>query len=123
MGIYVDGMVTPVQKKHIASYVRISRMFGEVWRKHGALEYRECVADNVKLGKRTSFPRSVKLKRGEVVCLSWTLYRSRKHRDKVMAKAMKDPRVVSFMASKKRPPFDIKRLYFGGFKSVVELKR
>ena len=120
MGVYVDGMVTPVPKRYIAAYVRISRMFGEVWRAHGALEYRECIADDVKWGKRTSFPRSVKLKRGEVVCLSWTLYKSRKHRDQVMAKAMKDPRVVSFMKSKK-PPFDMKRMYFGGFKSVVTL--
>ena len=121
MGVYVDGMVIPVQKKQIAAYIRSSRMFGKVWREHGAIEYRECVGDDVKVGKRTSFPRSVKLKRGEVVCLSWTLYKSRKHRDRVMAKAMKDPRIVSFLNSKKKPPFDMKRLYFGGFKSVVKL--
>ena len=120
MGLYVDGMVTPVPKRHIAAYKRISRTFGKVWRDHGALEYRECIADDVKRGKRTSFPRSVKLKPGEVVCLAWTLYKSRRHRDQVNAKAMKDPRVTSFMNSKKLP-FDTKRMYFGGFKAMVEL--
>jgi uncharacterized protein YbaA (DUF1428 family) len=120
MGVYVDGMVTPVQKRHTAAYVRISRTFGKVWRKHGAIEYRECIADDVQWGKRTSFPRSVKLKRGEVVWLSLAVYRSRKHRDQVNAKAMKDPRVAALITSKKLP-FDTKRMYFGGFKAMVEL--
>ena len=118
MGIYIDAMVTPVSKKKMPAYVRISRTFAKVWREHGALEYRECVADDVKAGKRTSFPRSVKLKTGEVVCLTLTMYKSRKHRDQVNARAMKDPRIAPFMKSTKLP-FDMKRLYFGGFKAVL----
>jgi uncharacterized protein YbaA (DUF1428 family) len=120
MGIYVDAMVTPVSKRQMAAYVRISRTFAKVWRESGAVEYRECLADDVSLGKRTSFPRSVKLKPGEVVSLTLTVYKSRKHRDQVNAKAMKDPRLAPFMKSKKLP-FDMKRLYFGGFKAILAL--
>jgi uncharacterized protein YbaA (DUF1428 family) len=120
MGIYVDAVVTPVSKKQMAAYARIARTFAKVWREAGALEYRECVADDVSFGKRTSFPRSVKLKPGEVVCLTLTLYKSRRHRDQVNAKAMKDPRIAPFMKAK-RLPFDAKRLYFGGFRAIVAL--
>jgi uncharacterized protein YbaA (DUF1428 family) len=118
MGIYVDAVVTPVSKRQMATYLRIARTFARVWRKCGALEYRECVADDVSVGKRTSFPRSVKQRPGEVVCLTLTLYKSRRHRDQVNAKAMKDPRIAPFMKSKKLP-FDGKRLYFGGFKAIL----
>ena len=120
MSVYVDGMVTPVPKRHLPAYVRISRTFAKVWHEHGALEYHECVADDVTWGNRTSFPRSVKLKRGEVVCLAWIVYKSRKHRDQVNAKAMKDPRVAPFLKPKSLP-FDTKRMYFGGFKPIVEV--
>ena len=120
MSVYVDGMVTPVPSKNTAAYLRISRRFGKIWREHGALEYRECMADDVSAGKQTSFPRSVKLKRGEVVWLSWTLYKSRAHRDRVNAKAMKDPRVAALMKPGKMP-FDGKRLFFGGFKGMIAL--
>jgi len=116
---YVDGFVLPVLKKKLNAYRSMAKVAGKVWRDHGALEFRESVADDVKVGKRTSFPRSVKLKRGETVVFSWIVYKSRAHRDKVMAKVMKDSRIAKMM-SKKDIPFDGKRMIFGGFKVIVE---
>jgi uncharacterized protein YbaA (DUF1428 family) len=89
-----------------------------VWRDHGALDYRECVADDVKVGKLTSFPRSVKMKPSETVVFSWITYKSRKHRDKVNAKVMKDPRLAAMM-DPKAMPFDGKRMIYGGFEVFV----
>ena len=120
MGKYVDMMVTPVPKRVTATYTRLSRKFGKIWREHGALEYRESIADDVSVGKRTSFPRSVKLKPGEVVWTATIVYRSRRHRDAVNARAMKDPRVAAYM-NPKSLPFDARRMYFGGFSARVEL--
>jgi uncharacterized protein YbaA (DUF1428 family) len=120
MGVYIDAMVTPVPKKKLAAYSRISRTFGKVWREHGAIAFRECVADDVSWGKRTSFPRSVKLKPGEVVCLAVTVYQSRRHRDQVNARAMKDPRIARFMKPNAFPA-DGRRMFFGGFKATVDL--
>ncbi len=117
---YVDGFVLPVPKKNIEAYKRMARKAGKVWREHGALEYRECIADDVKPGKWTSFPQSVKLKRDEVVVFSWVVYKSRAHRDRVMAKVMKDPRLQPMM-DPKTMPFDGKRLIWGGFKLAVAL--
>jgi uncharacterized protein YbaA (DUF1428 family) len=116
---YVDGFVIPVPTKNLKVYRRIAREFGKVWRDHGALAFRECVADDVKVGKWTSFPRSVKLKRGETVVWSYIVYKSRSHRDRVNAKVMKDPRLASIM-NPKALPFDGKRMIFGGFKVLVE---
>jgi uncharacterized protein YbaA (DUF1428 family) len=116
---YVDGFVIPVPTKNLKVYRRIAREFGKVWRDHGALAFRECVADDVKVGKWTSFPRSVKLKRGETVVWSYIVYKSRTHRDRVNAKVMKDPRMTSIM-NPKALPFDGKRMIFGGFKVLVE---
>jgi len=116
---YVDGFVIPVPTKNLKVYCRIAREFGKVWRDHGALAFRECVADDVKVGKWTSFPRSVKLKRGETVVWSYIVYKSRTHRDRVNAKVMKDPRMTSIM-NPKALPFDGKRMIFGGFKVLVE---
>ena len=116
---YVDGFVVPVPKKKIAAYRSMAQKAGKIWREHGALEFRECIADDVKVGKRTSFPRSVKLKRGETVVFSYIVYRSRKDRDRVMAKVMKDKRLAAMM-NPKAMPFDAKRMIFGGFKSMVE---
>jgi len=116
---YVDGFVVPVPKKKIAAYRSMAQKAGKVWREHGALEFRECVADDVKVGKWTSFPRSVKLKRGETVVFSYIVYRSRKDRDLVMAKVMKDKRLAAMM-NPKAMPFDAKRMIFGGFKTIVE---
>jgi uncharacterized protein YbaA (DUF1428 family) len=120
MAHYVDGFVVPVPKKNIDAYRRMSRKAGKVWREHGALEYRECVADDVKPGKYTSFPQSVKLKPNEVVWFSWIVYKSRKHRDQVNAKVMKDPRLASMM-NPKELPFDGKRMFWGGFRVAVDV--
>jgi uncharacterized protein YbaA (DUF1428 family) len=115
---YVDGFVLAIPKRNTEAYRRISRKAGRIWREHGALEYRECIADDVKPGKLTSFPQSVKLKPGEVVWFSWIVYKSRKHRDSVNAKVMKDPRLADMM-NPKAMPFDTKRMIFGGFKVSV----
>ena len=119
MGRYVDGFVVPVPKKKLAAYRRMARLAGKVWRDHGALEYIETVADDVKKGKRTSFPRSVQLKPGETVVFSYIVYKSRAHRDSVNAKVMKDPRIGG-MCDPKDMPFDCKRMLYGGFKTIVE---
>ena len=117
---YVDGFVVAVPKKNLAAYRSMSRKAGKVWREYGALEYRECVADDVKPGKHTSFPQSVKLKADEVVVFAWILYTSRAHRDRVNAKVMKDPRLAKMM-DPKAMPFDPKRMIFGGFKVFVDV--
>lgn len=117
---YVDGFVVPVPKKKLAAYRNMARKAGKVWREHGALEFRECVADDVKKGKWTSFPRSVKLKPSETVVFSYIVYKSRKQRDSVLAKVMKDPRLAKMMNSTSMP-FDGKRMIWGGFKTLVEL--
>jgi uncharacterized protein YbaA (DUF1428 family) len=119
--MYVDGFVVPVPKKNVAAYRKMARKAGDVWLEHGAIEFHECMADDVKPGKWTSFPQSVKLKKGEVVFFSWILYRSRTERDRVNKKVMKDKRLAGMMDPKKLP-FDGKRMIWGGFKSVVDLK-
>jgi uncharacterized protein YbaA (DUF1428 family) len=116
---YVDGFVVPVPKKSLPAYRRMAQKAGKVWRDHGALEFRESVADDVKVGKRTSFPRSVKRKPNETVVFSWIVYKSREHRDRVNAKVMKDPRLAKMM-NPKALPFDAKRMIYGGFKTLVE---
>src|SRR5262245_62870876 len=120
MARYVDGFVVPVPKKNLSAYRRLATKAGKVWREHGALEYVECLADDVKPGKLTSFPQSVKLKAGETVVFSWIVYKSRAHRDRVNAKVMKDPRLAKMM-SPEGVPFDTKRMIYGGFKVVVDL--
>jgi uncharacterized protein YbaA (DUF1428 family) len=116
---YVDGFVLPVAKKNLAAYRRMARRAGKVWMEHGAIQYTECVADDVKPGKVTSFPQSVKLKDEEIVVFSWIVYKSRKHRDSVNAKVMADPRLADMM-NPKTLPFDGRRMFWGGFKSIVE---
>ena len=117
---YVDGFVAPVPKKNLAAYRRMSRLAGKVWKDHGAVEYIECAADDVKPGKWTSFPPAVKLKPDELVVFSWIVYKSRAARDRINAKVMKDPRLAKMMDPKKMP-FDGKRMFWGGFKPIVEL--
>jgi len=117
---YVDGFVLPVPKKNLQAYRRIAQKAGKIYREHGALEYRECAGDDVKMGKLTSFPQSVKLKRDETVVFSWIVFKSRAHRDRVNAKVMKDPRLEKMMDPKSMP-FDAKRMVYGGFKVVVDL--
>lgn len=117
---YVDGFVVPVPKKKLAAYRRMATIAGKVWREFGAIEYVECVADDVKPGKLTSFPQSVKLKPGEVVVFSWVVYKSRAQRDRVMKKVMADPRLRKMM-NPKTQPFDGKRMFWGGFTTMVQL--
>lgn len=116
---YVDGFLIPVPKKRTAAYRAMARKAGKVWREHGALDYKECMADDVKKGKWTSFPQAVKLKPGEVVWFSYIVYRNRKHRDRVLAKVMKDKRLAAMMDPKKMP-FDGKRFIWGGFRVMVD---
>jgi uncharacterized protein YbaA (DUF1428 family) len=120
MANYVDGFVLPVPKKNIKAYRRIASKAGRIWREHGALAYVECIGDDVKPGKHTSFPQSVKLKSDEVAWFSWIVYKSRKHRDRVNSKVMKDSRMAGMM-NPSAMPFDGKRMIYGGFKVMVEL--
>jgi uncharacterized protein YbaA (DUF1428 family) len=120
MGVYVDGYVVPVPKKHIALYRQLARKAGKVWMEYGALAVQENVADDVTPGKRTSFPRSVKLKQDEVVVFSWIVFKSRKDRDRINGLVMADPRLEKMM-DPKNPPFDAKRMFWGGFKELVAL--
>ena len=117
---YVDGFVVPVPKKKVQAYRNMARKAGKIWREHGALEFCECIADDVKWGKRTSFPRSVKQKPGETVFFSYIVFKSKADRNRVNAKVMKDKRLASMM-DPKAMPFDAKRMIYGGFKAIVEL--
>ena len=116
---YVDGFVLPVAKDKLAAYRKLARKADRIWREHGALDYVECIADDVKPGKVTSFPQAVKLKADEVVVFSWIVYTSRAHRDRVMKKVMADPRLASM--DPKSMPLDGKRMFWGGFKPIVQM--
>ena len=116
---YIDSYVVPVPKKNLAAYRKLARRAGSVWKEFGALEYVECVADDVKPGKLTSFPQSVKLKPDEVVVFSYVVFASRAARDRINKKVMSDPRLA--MGDLKSMPFDAKRMFWGGFKPVVTL--
>ena len=116
---YVDGFVIPLPKKNVAAYRRMARLAGKVWKEHGALEYRECVGDDLKVKFGAPFGRTHKLKPGETVVFSWILYRSRSHRDRVNAKVMKDPRLAKMMDGDEMP-FNPKRMNYGGFNVIVD---
>jgi len=116
---YVDGFIVPVPKKNVEAYRRLARKAGKIWREYGALEFKECVADDVTMGKWTSFPRSVKRKPNETVMFSYIVYKSRKDRDRINAKVMRDPRLAKMM-DVKAMPFDAKRMIYGGFKVLVD---
>ena len=116
---YVDGYVLPVPKKNLQIYRRIAQKAGKIWREHGALEYRECAGEDLGPKWGVPFPRKIKLKPGETVIFSWIGFKSRKHRDNVNAKVMKDPRLAKMM-DKKAMPFDPKRMLYGGFKVLVD---
>src|SRR5438045_8276704 len=116
---YVDGFIVPLPKKNLTAYRAMARRAGKIWREHGALDYKECIADDVKMGKWTSFPRSVKLKKNETVVFSYVVYKSRANRDRCVAKVMQDKRLAAMM-NPNAMPFDGKRMIYGGFKAVVE---
>jgi len=117
---YVDGFIVAVPKKNVDAYKRLARKAGKIWKEYGALEFKECIADDVKKGKLTSFPRSVKMKPTETVFFSYIVYKSRRDRDRINAKVMKDPRLAGMMDMKDMP-FDGKRMIYGGFKVAVDL--
>lgn len=119
MGRYIDGFVVPVPKDKVEAYRQFSEEMGKVWKEHGAREYIECLADDVKPGKVTSFPQSVDLKPDETVVFAWIVYDSREHRDKVNAAVMSDSRIQGLKPD--AMPFDGKRLIYGGFRTFIEL--
>ena len=114
---YVDGFVLPVPTENLAAYRKMAKLAGKIWMEHGALAYRECVADDVKPGKHTSFPQSVKLKADETVIFAYAIYPSRAARDRIMKKVMADPRLAGY--TPQNMPFDGKRMFWGGFKTIV----
>jgi uncharacterized protein YbaA (DUF1428 family) len=115
---YVDGFILPVPKKNIATYKKWAKLAGKVWLEHGAIDYVECMAEDVPAGKITSFSKSVKLKKGEVVFFSWATYKSKADRNRVMKKVMSDPRLTSM--NEDNMPFDGMRMFWGGFKPVIK---
>jgi uncharacterized protein YbaA (DUF1428 family) len=116
MAQYVDGFVLPVPKRNINEYRRLARMAGKIWKEHGALEYRECVGEDLNIKFGMPFPRGIKSKPGETIVFAYIVYKSRKHRDQVNEKVMKDPRLAK---APKKMPFDFKRMLYGGFEVLV----
>jgi len=116
---YVDGYVLPVPKKDLQAYRRLAQKAGKIWREHGAIEFRECVGEDLNVKMGAPFPRRIKLKPGETVVFSWIGFKSRAHRDRVNAKVMKDPRLAK-MCDPKNMPFDVTRMTHGGFKILVD---
>ena len=119
MAHYVDGFVIPLPKKNLNAYRRLAQKAGQVWRDHGALDFKECVGDDLNVKMGLPFPRGIKTKPGETVLFSYIMFKSRAHRDRVNAKVMKDPRLAKMM-DPKAMPFDAKRMMYGGFKTIVE---
>jgi uncharacterized protein YbaA (DUF1428 family) len=119
MGRYVDGFVLPVPKRNLRAYLKMARLGARLWRDHGALEYRECMGDDLKVPFGLGFPRGIRSKPGETVVFSWIVFKSRRHRDAVNARVMKDPRMADLMGNQKMP-FDVNRMLYGGFKVAVE---
>jgi uncharacterized protein YbaA (DUF1428 family) len=119
MARYVDGFVIPIPRKNLAAYRKMAQTACKVWMELGALEYRECVGEDLIHKKIMTFPRQIKAKRGEVILFSWIVYKSRAHRDQVNKKVMKDPRLLAMMDPENHP-FDLKRMVYGGFEVIVE---
>ena len=117
---YVDGFVIPMRRKNLAAYRRIAQRAGRIWREHGALEYIECVGDDLKPQGMVTFPRAARARAGETVVFAWIVYKSKAHRDRVNAKVMKDPRIEK-MAGASEKVVDAKRMVYGGFKAIVDL--
>jgi uncharacterized protein YbaA (DUF1428 family) len=117
---YVDGFLLPVPKKNLQAYRRMAQAAGKIWKEYGALDYKECVGDDLNIKMGLPFPRAMKLKKGETAVFSWIVYKSRAHRDSVNKKVMKDPRIAKMMEGKAMP-FDVKRMSYGGFKTIVEI--
>jgi uncharacterized protein YbaA (DUF1428 family) len=120
MARYVDGYVLPIPKNNLKAYRRMATRAGKIWREHGALDYKECVGDDLDVKMGVPFPRQIKLKPGETVVFAYVLFKSRAHRDRVNARVMKDPRLADSM-DEKAMPFDVKRMVYGGFKVLVDV--
>jgi uncharacterized protein YbaA (DUF1428 family) len=116
---YVDGFLIPVPKKNLAAYRKMAAKAGKIWMELGALEYRECVGDDLKIMGMTSFTKSAGAKPSETVVFSWIVYKTKAHRDRVNAKVMKDPRILKMM-NQAAMPFDVTRMAYGGFKTIVD---
>ena len=118
---YVDGFVFPISKRNVAAYRKIAAKAGKIWKEHGALEYRECIADDLRVMKGMgSFKKTHKIAASETLVFSWIVYKSRKQRDEVNKKVMSDPRLAAMMKPGAMP-FDLKRMLMGGFKIIVDL--
>jgi uncharacterized protein YbaA (DUF1428 family) len=122
MARYVDGFLIPIPKKNVAKYRALARKACKIWMELGALEYVECIGDDLSPKMPATFPKTLKNKPGDTVLFSWIVYRSKKHRDQVNAKVMKDPRMLAMMDPKNNP-FDVKRMLYGGFRVLVEARR
>jgi len=120
MAHYIDGFVLPVPKKNIAAYARMAKKASKIWKEYGALDYKECVGDDLDVKFGLPFPKGIKTKPGETVVFSYIVYKSKAQRDAVNPKVMKDPRMHE-MCDPKNPPFDFKRMIYGGFKTIVEI--
>ena len=120
MAHYIDGFVIPVQKKNVAAYRRVAQKAGRIWREHGALEYRECVGEDLKAAFALPFPRGIKTKPGETVVFAYIVHKSRAHRDRVNARVMNDPRIAA-LCEPSQALFDCKRMLYGGFKTLVSV--
>lgn len=116
---YVDGFVLPVPKKKLAAYRQMARRAGKIWREHGALEFRECAGDDLNVKMALPFPRGIRLKPGETVVFSWIGFHSKAHRDRVNRKVMADPRIARLCPDPDAMPFDVKRMMWGGFRTIV----
>ena len=118
MSLYIDGFIVPVPKRKLKAYLKMARQAANIWREYGAVDYKECVGDDLKPSFGTPFPKGIGLKSGETVVFSWIVYKSKAHRDRVNKKIMADPRMQE-MCDPKNPPFDFKRMLYGGFKVAV----
>ena len=119
MARYVDGFLIPIPRKNVAAYRRLAQKACKVWMEHGALEYRECIGDDMSPKMPATFPKMLENKRGDTVIFSWIVYKSKQHRDRVIAKVMKDPRILAMMDPENNP-FDVDRMLYGGFRVMVE---
>ena len=119
MALYVDGFVLPVPRKNMSAYRRMAQKASKIWHEHGALEYRECVGNDLNVKTGMPFPKGIKAKPGETVVFAYIVYRSRAHRDQVNAKVMSDPRIAG-MCDPKKMPFDCQRMLYGGFETIVQ---
>jgi uncharacterized protein YbaA (DUF1428 family) len=120
MSTYTDGFVLCVPKNKLKAYIKAATQAGKIWREHGALEYRECVGDDMKAPSMVPFPKLAQAKRGEVVVFSWAVFKSRKHRDQANKKIMADPRLAE-MCETTSKIFDFRRMAYGGFKTIISI--